>query len=214
MMVEPASSSLLVRLHARLWRRRRVVLGAWLLAAFVAAPFAAVQTKHLSGGGFNNLGSDSARVAHALTSGRFPGVQANPLALILVPRAGAPRGALHLAISSVEHKLLRVGGVGVQAAQLHAAQASASAHPTRPVLIQLSFRGGESYAIDLATTLRHDLGIAGQSSGTTAGGSVEVNLAGQGALWAAFRDLANTSAQQAEARGFPIIAIVLPPHYR
>lgn len=199
----------LLRLHEHLWRRRRVVLGVWILAVILALPLAAAQTKHLSGGGFNDLGSDSAKVSRALESGHFPGTQANPLAIVLIPRPAAHAGDLTDAIQTVSREVGRADGVSVPPAALRSALQSARAFPQRPTIFGLDFKGGEDGAIDLATKLRSKLGISGSTAGTAAGKRVEVHVAGQGALWAAFRDLADKDAKQAEARGFPIIAIVL-----
>ncbi len=196
-------------LSGRLWRRRRLVLGVWLLVVVLAVPLAAHQADHLSGGGFADLGSDSAKVARALESHRFSGIRPDPIGLLIVPRKGARRGDLAAAIRTVTSTVKGVRGAGVPSEELTLALESARAIPQLPVLIGLSFKGGEDQAIDLATRLRTKLGIEGDQAGKAASGRVEVHLAGQGALWAAFRILADKNAKQAEGRGFPIIALVL-----
>ena len=61
-------------------RRRRLVLGVWIVLVVAAVPFAAQQTKHLTAGGFEVPGSGSETVSEALK--RFPGVQTEPLILV------------------------------------------------------------------------------------------------------------------------------------
>jgi uncharacterized membrane protein YdfJ with MMPL/SSD domain len=193
----------------RIWRHRRLVLGVWALVVILAVPLAAHQNDHLSGGGFANLGSQSAKVASALQKGRFPGVQDDPLALLIVPRKHARPGDLSNAIHAATRNVEREHGTSVSAENLNLALESARAVPALPVIIPLDFKGGEEQTIDLASRLREGLGIEGDHAGSASGGRVEVHLAGQGALWAAFRVLADKNAKQAESRGFPIIAIVL-----
>src|SRR6476620_7807586 len=61
-------------------RRRRLVLGVWIVLVVAAVPFAAPQTKHLTAGGFEVPGSGSQAGAEAPK--RFPGVQTEPLILV------------------------------------------------------------------------------------------------------------------------------------
>ena len=65
------------RLERFVTRRRRLVLGVWIVLVVAAVPFAAQQTKHLTAGGFEVPGSGSQAVSEALK--RFPGVQTEPL---------------------------------------------------------------------------------------------------------------------------------------
>ena len=68
------------RLERFVTRRRRLVLGVWIVLVVAAVPFAAQQTKHLTAGGFEVPGSGSQAVSEALK--RFPGVQTEPLILV------------------------------------------------------------------------------------------------------------------------------------
>ena len=54
------------RLAQFLGRRRRWVVAAWVLILVLALPFAAKQTEHLTGGGFDVPGSQSMKVSEAL----------------------------------------------------------------------------------------------------------------------------------------------------
>jgi len=54
------------RLAAFLGRRRRWVVGAWVLIVALALPFSMHQTDHLTGGGFDVPGSQSKAVSDSL----------------------------------------------------------------------------------------------------------------------------------------------------
>jgi len=189
-------------------RRRRLVLALWVAALVVAAPLAAQQSNNLSGGGFEDQDSQSAQVHRAIARGDFPGVRDATLAAVLVPTAQARPGDLPAAIQEIGAKVDKVADIGVTPAARKTAVDSARARPDRPVIVPLHFAGGESKSIDLATKLRSELGIT-ESSGRAAGGRVAVHMTGQGALWAAYREMADKDLAKAEARGFPIIALVL-----
>ena len=51
------------RLERFVTRRRRLVLGVWIVLVVAAVPFAAQQTKHLTAGGFEVPGSGSQAVS-------------------------------------------------------------------------------------------------------------------------------------------------------
>jgi uncharacterized membrane protein YdfJ with MMPL/SSD domain len=67
----------LIRLVAR---RRRVVLGLWIVLLVAALPFAAHQTEHLTAGGFEVPGSGSLAAADALS--QFPSVHSQSLVIV------------------------------------------------------------------------------------------------------------------------------------
>jgi hypothetical protein len=79
------------RLAGVLGRRRRWVLGAWIAIVVVAMPFAARQTEHLTGGGFDVPGSQSKAVAESM-QGVFA-KEASGVAVLLraAPSARSPR---------------------------------------------------------------------------------------------------------------------------
>ena len=56
----------MIQLAGFLGRRRRWVLGAWIVVLVLALPLAAKQTEHLTGGGFDVPGSQSKAVSDAL----------------------------------------------------------------------------------------------------------------------------------------------------
>ena len=189
-------------------RRRRLLLALWVAALVVAAPLAAQQSRHLSGGGFEDADSQSAQVHRAVSGGEFAGVRDATLAVVLVPRAQARPGDLPAAIGEVGAEVDEVADVRVTPAARKAAMDAARAHPDRPVVMPLDFAGGETKSVDVATALRPELGIT-ERAGRAAGGRVAVHMTGQGALWAAYREMADKDVAKAEARGFPIIALVL-----
>ncbi|MGC1166687.1 MAG: hypothetical protein WA862_11330, partial [Solirubrobacterales bacterium] len=75
------------RLAGVLGRRRRWVLAIWLVIVIVALPFAARQTEHLTGGGFDVPGSQSQAVADSM-QGVFA-KQATGVAVLLRAEPGA-----------------------------------------------------------------------------------------------------------------------------
>ena len=80
---------LMNKLAGFLGRRRRWVLAAWLVIVVAALPFAAKQTDHLTGGGFDVPGSQSKAVSDALQS-EF-GAKADGIAVLLEAEPGATR---------------------------------------------------------------------------------------------------------------------------
>jgi uncharacterized membrane protein YdfJ with MMPL/SSD domain len=198
----------MLRLTHGLTRRRRLVLVAWCLALLVSLPLAARQSDHLTGGGFEAPGSQSDSVNRALAA-TFPAAARASLAVVLVPAAGARPGDLSEALGSVDRVAGGVSGVRVNAPALASAEALARARPRRPVVLGLDIAGDETRATDIARLLRQRLGVDGAQAGRAAGGRVSVHVAGEGALAAAFEQEAKSDLAVAEARAFPLIAIVL-----
>src|ERR1044072_7080300 len=56
----------MLRLAGFLARRRRLVVGVWILIVVASLPLAARQTEHLTGGGFDVPGGESKAVAEAM----------------------------------------------------------------------------------------------------------------------------------------------------
>jgi uncharacterized membrane protein YdfJ with MMPL/SSD domain len=190
-------------LVALIQRHRRLVVAIWGAALLAAAPFAAKETTHLTGGGFNAPGSQSARVQQQLAT-FHTGAE---LDAVLVPRAGASTAELEHQIDDVAAQVARLRGIHIDTASLLAARASAASDPVGPVLIRLTVPGGEDQAIDIANKLREKFGIGIHTASRAT--AVEVYFAGQGGLWAAAQADVKESAKLGETRGFPAIAIVL-----
>ncbi len=192
--------------------RRRLIVALWMIALFVAAPFALRQSDHLTGGGFTAPGSASDRVYSAIARD-FPAVSAEPLSVVLVPSSHSSAQRARAASAYVEREVSAVHDVTLsrqrsapRAADPAPAPAPASNH--EPLLLPLTVNGGEQADIDIAGKLRHRFGITTHALGLAPGG-YHVALVGQGALWAAFQDDAKRGSEIGEARGFPVIGLVL-----
>jgi RND superfamily putative drug exporter len=190
---------LMLRLHHWLRRHRVLVLGIWLAALIAALPFAAQQSDHLTGGGFEAAGSQSQRVQEAMARD-FPSIPSATLAVVLVPHGDAGPDDLSRATQEIGGTISTVPDVSTAG--------TPGAQPG-PAIIPLVVAGGESKAIDAAKDLRGRFGITAEHAGTVAAGRVDVHVIGQGALFSALQDESKKGVTEAETRGFPIIAIVL-----
>src|SRR3954465_1576055 len=97
------------KLAGFLGRRRRWVLAAWLVIVVAALPFAAKQTDHLTGGGFDVPGSQSKAVSAALQS-EF-GAKADGIAVLLEAEPGATAVQRQAAVRRVRREVARLDGV-------------------------------------------------------------------------------------------------------
>src|SRR3712207_522012 len=91
--------NLMLRLDGVVRRRRRWIIGFWILLLVAALPFAARQSENLSSGGFTVPGSQSAQVNEALE--RTPGAARAALGLVLVPEKGARPAQLRAAVDRI-----------------------------------------------------------------------------------------------------------------
>jgi uncharacterized membrane protein YdfJ with MMPL/SSD domain len=190
-----------MRLNARLNRHPRIVLVVWATVVAVALPFAARQSDHLTLGGYEVPGSQSARV-NATLGRDFPRISRSNLAVLLWPRRGATVAAINKDISRVEVALQHLSGVELTSQARE--QARFGAGLVGPIIIPLQVTATEYRAPDIVQQLRRRLKI-----GDEAPGHIEVHLLGESALAAA---VAQTSRQQlvkAERIGFPILLLVL-----
>ena len=187
------------RLAGFLGRRRRWVLAAWVLVLVLALPLAAKQTDHLTGGGFDVPGSQSKAVGNAL-EGEFGGA-ANGIAVLLRAAPDANRGEQAAAVGRVRRTVAGIDGLTLPpaAARRGTAQLGAKGVAMLPLRSNLS----SDELIDPAATLREEL-----DPGTAQGG-VTTYLAGQPTIWAGMQELSKKDLSQAEASGFPIVALIL-----
>src|SRR4051812_17660400 len=183
--VEAAVHSLVVLIQ----RRRRLVLGLWMAAVLIAAPLAAKQSTHLTGGGFNVPGSQSLAVQQQLQ--RF-GTGAT-VAAVLVPQRGAGAPELRRAIDGVAREARTIPELRLARGALGAAAGRAAAAPGTAVIVPMTAVSGNDRAIDIAQTLRTRFGIDEKHAGRL--GAVDVYLVGQGPLWAAVQESTKTNAQ-------------------
>ncbi|HEX8742762.1 MAG TPA: MMPL family transporter [Thermoleophilaceae bacterium] len=198
--VEPGGRhSRIDRLAAWIQRRRRLVLGGWVLAFMLATPFAQHQTDDLTHGGFVAAGTQSAVVDKALedlSTRRDP-----PLGVLLQLHDGGSKQELAAATA-------RARKVAAEVEDVELAPANPALAP-RLEQLQLGFvplrvSGGWDQRIDAATELRKRLDVGdGPRDG------VEPYLVGQDGLWAAVQDVQKEQLASSEAIGLPITLIIL-----
>ncbi len=182
-----------------LGRRRRWVLAGWVIVLLLALPLAAKQTDHLTGGGFDVPGSQSKAVGNALES-QFAGT-GNGIAVLLRAEPGTGAEARAAAIGRVRKAVAGIEGVGLTPAAARQGAAQLRGKSTAMLPLRSSLSSDE--LIDPAATLREDL-----DPGTAEGG-VTTYLAGQPTIWAGMQELSKKDLSQAEAGGFPIVALIL-----
>jgi uncharacterized membrane protein YdfJ with MMPL/SSD domain len=187
------------RLAAVLGRRRRWVVAAWVAVVVLALPFAARQTEHLTGGGFDVPGSQSLAVSEALQ--RDFGSQADGISTALKATPEATRAERAAAVARVRREVATLEGVTLAPAA--AAQARAQLQRTGFALLPLRSDRSSDELIDSATTLREDL-----DPGVAAGG-VTPYLIGQPTIWAGMQEISKRDLARAEGSGFPIVALIL-----
>jgi RND superfamily putative drug exporter len=186
------------RLGSFISRRRKLVLGTWIVLLVVSLPFFAMQTKHLTAGGFEVPGSQSTFVADSIKE--FPGVESEKLVFVF-NNEGKDKAALDAAITKAVDSTKGVEGVAVIPQAEQAARAAAD-QPI--VLMALKVTGSADTTADAAAELRKNADIL---KGEDA--AVPIHLVGQQALWAGMQDLSKEDLEKAEFAGFPIVFIVL-----
>jgi uncharacterized membrane protein YdfJ with MMPL/SSD domain len=187
------------RLSGLLGRRRRWVLGAWVAIVVLALPFASRQTEHLTGGGFDVPGSQSKQVSDDLQSDF--GSQADGISVLLKAAPGASAAQRAAAVARVRREVARLEGVTLPPAAARAGLARLQRGGT--ALVPLRSDRSSDELIDSASTLRGDL-----EPGTPRAG-VTPYLIGQPAIWDGMQEISKRDLSQAEASGFPIVALIL-----
>jgi uncharacterized membrane protein YdfJ with MMPL/SSD domain len=182
-----------------LGNRRRWVVAAWVLIVLVALPFAAKQTDHLTGGGFDVPGSQSMAVSESLQEDF--GSQADGIAAVLKAAPDATAAERDAAVARVQEEVATVDEVNLTPAA--AAQARRRLQGTDVVLIPLRSSLSSDELIDSAATIREDLDLGAAEGGVTP------YLVGQPTIWAGMQEISKEDLQKAEGTGFPIVAIIL-----
>jgi RND superfamily putative drug exporter len=186
------------RLGSFISRRRKLVLGTWIVLLVVSLPFFAMQTKHLTAGGFEVPGSQSEFVANSIK--QFPGVESEKLVFVF-DNTKLDKAGLDAAITKAVDSTKGVDGVAVVPQFEQAARASSD----KPiVLMALKVTGSADLTADAAAEIRKNADIL---KGEDA--AVPIHLVGQQALWAGMQDLSKSDLEKAEFAGFPIVFIVL-----
>jgi uncharacterized membrane protein YdfJ with MMPL/SSD domain len=197
--------NLMLKLDRWLRRRRRFVIGAWLVLVVAAAPLAAKQSEHLSGGGYTIPGSDSQKVLARLPA-IAPGAQQARLAGVLAPTSTATASEMEAALARLDMATQGTAHVSVSSvvsAQIQRAIQAAGTHQ-RTLVVPLAMTVNEEGATNVATKLRAKLDLNGPDNGPVA-----LHLVGQSALWAGLQDLSKKDLATAEGTGFPIVALIL-----
>ena len=182
-----------------LGRRRRWVVSAWVLIVLLALPFAAKQTDHLTGGGFDVPGSQSMQVSESLQADF--GSQADGIAVVLKAEPEATAAERDAAVARVRDEVATVDDVTLTPAA--AAQARRQLQGTDVVLIPLRSELSSDELIDPAATIREDLDLGSAEAGVTP------YLVGQPTIWAGMQEISKEDLAKAEGTGFPIVAIIL-----
>jgi len=199
--------TVMLRLDALIRRRRKLFLGVWAAILLAALPFAARQSEHLSGGGFDVPGSQSVAVQHAVERD-FEHAQGSTIAAVLVPHGDATSAQLRAALADVGTAADDVSDVALAPVARAQALRELRQDGPRTLVVPLHTGVGDSDAIDVAVDLRKQLGIADQAEDGRAG-TVSFHLVGQGALWAGMQDLTKEDLRSAESIGFPIVLLIL-----
>jgi len=183
-----------------LGRRRRLVVAAWVLIVLLALPFAAKQTDHLTGGGFDVPGSQSMKVSESLQD-EF-GSQADGIAVVLKAEPGASAAERAGAVTRLRQEVATLDDVTLPPAAAAQARRQLQAG-TEVVLVPLRSDLSSDELIDPAATLREDLDPG------TADAGVTPYLVGQPTIWAGMQEISKEDLAKAEGTGFPIVAIIL-----
>ncbi len=187
------------RLAGVLGRRRRWVLATWVAIVVCALPFAARQTEHLTGGGFDVPGSQSLAVSEALQ--RDFGSQADGISVALKAAPGSSPAERAAAVGRVRREVATIEEVRLAPAA--ALQARRRLQRTGFALLPLRSSQSSDELIDSAATLRDDLDPGSARAGVTP------YLIGQPTIWAGMQEISKRDLSRAEATGFPIVALIL-----
>ena len=190
---------MMIRLAGFLGRRRRWILLLWVAVVAFALPFASRQTEHLTGGGFDVPGSQSNAVSESLQ--RDFGSQTDGIAVLLRAVPGAGRAERAAAVGRIRHEVATVGSLSLSPAA--ARLATLRLQRTGIALVPLHSDRSPDQLIDTAAIMRSDLDPGAARAGVTP------YLIGQPAIWAGLQDLSKRDLAQAEASGFPIVALIL-----
>ena len=182
-----------------LGRRRRWVVAGWVLIVLFALPFAAKQTDHLTGGGFDVPGSQSMKVSESLQE-EF-GSQADGIGVVLQAEPGATAAERSAAVTRLRGEVATLDDVTLPPKA--AAQARRQLQGTDVVLVPLRSELSSDELIDPAATLREDLDPGTAEAGVTP------YLVGQPTIWAGMQEISKEDLAKAEGTGFPIVAIIL-----
>lgn len=208
----------MIRLGGFVGRRRKLVIGIWLIVLLAALPLTAHQSDNLTGGGFDVPGSQSKAVAEAIE--RDYSDLSNGIAVLLLAGIDDPSmtGAQTIAAApsptrrQVEAALARVeaatAAVAVQEGEVtvdprQAAAAPAALRARGLATIELRSPLPADKLVDVGVGLRKELDLGVMEDGIT------TFLLGQNAAFAGLQEVTKRDLIEAEAIGLPIVALIL-----
>ena len=121
--------------------------------------------------------------------------------MLLRAEPGAGPAARAAAVRRVDRAVAGVDGLSLPRTEVR--QGEARLQRTGTALMAVRSELSTDEQTDAASTLRSDL-----DPGTTAGG-VTTYMAGQASIWAGMQELSKKDLAEAEAGGFPIVALIL-----
>ncbi|HEU4945128.1 MAG TPA: MMPL family transporter, partial [Solirubrobacterales bacterium] len=189
----------MTKLAGFLGRRRRWVLGAWIVVLVLALPLASKQTEHLTGGGFDVPGSESKAVSDSLQEDF--GSKADSISVLLRAEPDASPAARAAAVDRVRRSVAEVEGISLPPP--FARRGELALQRTGEALLPLRSELSADRQTDAAVTLREDLDPGSTEAGVT------TYLAGQPTVWAGMQELSKEDLAKAEMAGFPIVALIL-----
>ncbi len=189
----------MTKLAGFLGRRRRWVLGAWIVVLVLALPLASKQTENLTGGGFDVPGSESKAVSDSLQEDF--GSKADSISVLLRAEPDASPAARAAAVDRVRRSVAEVDGISLPPP--FARRGELALRRNGEALLPLRSELSADRQTDAAVTLREDLDPGSAEAGVT------IYLAGQPTVWAGMQELSKEDLAKAEAAGFPIVALIL-----
>jgi uncharacterized membrane protein YdfJ with MMPL/SSD domain len=187
------------RLAGVLGRRRRWVVAIWVAVVVCALPFAARQTEHLTGGGFDVPGSQSLAVSEALQ--KDFGAKADGIMVALKAGPDSTPAERAAAVSRVRREVATIDAVTLPPAA--ALQGRRQLRRSGFAMLPLRSDQSSDELIDSAATLREDLDLGAAEDGVTP------YLIGQPTIWAGMQEISKRDLSRAEGTGFPIVALIL-----
>jgi uncharacterized membrane protein YdfJ with MMPL/SSD domain len=192
--------STMFRLSGFLSRHRRLAVGAWLVVVLAALPLAAKQTENLVGGGFEVPGSQSQIVEDAL-SDDFEPADSGGIGAVLKADDDATPEQIDAGVERLSARVAEQGDGEISAGAARAAREDLASSGVAVVPITSELPASE--LSDVASDLREEVALGEPDDGVTP------YLIGQPAAYAGLQELSKEDLEQAEAIGFPIVALIL-----
>ena len=181
--------ALLARLAAWSSRRRWGLVAVWAALLAASAWPSLHQTDHLTGGGWDVPGSESARAAELIAE---------------FPRFNGIRFALLVESSSAARTRAAVTSARVRLARFPDVRPYGRPQPfegEKAVLVPFLYTGDDTNGIDVATDLREEF--------VSDAGGVRTRVLGAPAIYSNFQEVSKEQLATAEAIGFPLILVIL-----